>query len=347
MKAARLYKYDPECKGPDFLTIEDVPDPVPESHTDVIVKIGAAGLCRTDLHIIEGIWRPKVDVALPYTPGHENAGWVEEAGSSVSRFKKGDAVIVHPLVTDGLCTACRAGNDMHCENGRFPGIDSDGGFAEYLRTDERNLIALADGVEPKAVAPHADAGLTAYHAAKKAVKLLEPGQSTVIIGLGGLGHIALQSLRVLGADRIIVVDRSDLALGLARKLGADSAVKASDRSVQEVLDLTDGQGAQVVIDFVAEGNTINEGLAMTRNGGYYFVVGYGGTIEVPTIDMIFSEKNIIGNLVGTYNELWELMSLQASGKVTLATREYKFEQINEAISDLLNSRIEGRGVLTF
>ena len=346
MKAARLHKYDTEYKGPEFLTIENVPDPVPENHTDVIVKIGGAGLCRTDLHIIEGIWRPKVDVELPYIPGHENAGWVEEAGSSVRRFKKGDAVIVHPLVTDGLCSACRAGNDMHCENGRFPGIDSNGGFAEYLRTDERNLIALAEGVEPKDVAPYADAGLTAYHAAKKAVKLLEPGQSTVIIGLGGLGHIALQSLHVLGADRIIAVDQSDLALGLARKLGADSVVKTSDQSVQEVLDLTDGQGAQVVIDFVAEGDTINEGIAMTRRGGYYFVVGYGGTIEVPTIDMIFSEKSIIGNLVGTYNELRELMSLEASGKVKLATKEYRLDQVNEAINDLLNSRIEGRGVFT-
>ena len=345
MKAARLYNYDEKCKGPEFLRVETVPDPVPENPSDVIVRIGGAGLCRTDLHIIEGIWRSKVTVQLPYIPGHENAGWVEETRPSVRRFKRGDAVIVHPLVTDGLCSACRSGNDMHCENGRFPGIDSNGGFAEYLRVDERNLIPLADGLEPKDVAPYADAGLTAYHAAKKAMKLLRPGQTTVIIGVGGLGHIALQVLRALGADRIIAVDRSDLALQLATDLGGDCVVKGSDRSVQKVLDLTHGTGAQVVIDFVAEGNTINEGLAMTSRGGYYFVVGYGGTINVPTIDMVFGEKSIIGNLVGTYTELQELMSLAARGKVRLATRQYRLDQVNQAIDDLRGLRIEGRGVL--
>ena len=113
MKAARLYDYDEKCAGPEFLKVEDVPDPRLESQNDVIIKIGGAGLCRTDLHIIEGIWRPKVDVTLPYVPGHENAGWVEEVGSSVKRYKKGDTVIVHPLVTDGLCPACRGGNDMY------------------------------------------------------------------------------------------------------------------------------------------------------------------------------------------------------------------------------------------
>jgi NAD+-dependent secondary alcohol dehydrogenase Adh1 len=345
MKAARLYRYDPEFKGPEFLKIENVPDPVPEDHNDVIVRIGGAGLCRTDLHIIEGIWRSKVNVDLPYIPGHENAGWVEETRPSVRRFKKGDAVIVHPLVTDGLCSACRRGNDMYCENGRFPGIDSNGGFAQYLRVQERNLIPLADGVAPKDVAPYADAGLTAYHAAKKAMQWLEPGDSTVIIGIGGLGHIALQALRALGADRIIAVDRSDLALGLARQLGADAVVKSSDRSVRQVLDSTDGTGGKVVIDFVAEGDTIDEGLAMTRRGGYYFVVGYGGTLRVPTIDMIFGEKNIIGNLVGTYTELQELMGLAARGKVRLTIRQYGLDQVNEAIDDLHHSRIPGRGVL--
>jgi NAD+-dependent secondary alcohol dehydrogenase Adh1 len=285
-------------------------------------------------------------VQLPYTPGHENAGWVEEMGSSVRRFKQGDAVIVHPLVTDGLCPACRSGNDMYCENGRFPGIDSNGGFAEYLLVSERNLIPLVDGLAPKAVAPYADAGLTAYHVAKKAIKLLQPGQVAVLIGIGGLGHIALQALRALGADEIIAVDRSDMARRLARGLGADHVVEASTTSVQQVLDLTNGVGGQVVIDFVAEGNTINEGLAMTRKGGYYFVVGYGGTINVPTIDMIVGEKSIIGNLVGTYSELQELMMLAARGKVTLSTREYRLDQINLAMSDLLNAKIEGRGVLT-
>jgi NAD+-dependent secondary alcohol dehydrogenase Adh1 len=160
-----------------------------------------------------------------------------------------------------------------------------------------------------------------------------------------LGHIALQVLRAVGADRIIAVDRSDLALGLARELGADAVVKSSDRSVQQVLDSTDGAGGKVVINFVAEGDTIDEGLAMTRRGGYYVVVGDGGTIRVPTIDMIFGEKNIIGNFVGIYTELQELMGLAARGKVRLSTRQYGLDQVNQAIDDLHHSRIQGRGVL--
>ena len=122
-------------------------------------------------------------------------------------------------------------------------------------------------------------------------------------------------------------------------------MKASNKTVQEVLDLTRGLGAQVVIDFVAEGSTMDEGLAMTRKGGYYFVVGYGGTLKVPTIDLVVGEKSIIGNLVGTYSDLQELMTLAARGKVRLATKPYRLNQVNQAITDLLNARIEGRGVL--
>ena len=117
MKAAVLYEFDPSLTSPQFVRYEEVPDPKIEKTTDVIVRIGGAGVCRTDLHIVEGIWRSKVDVQLPYIMGHENAGWVEEVGSSVKRYKKGDTVIVHPLVTDGLCPACRNGNDMSSGTG--------------------------------------------------------------------------------------------------------------------------------------------------------------------------------------------------------------------------------------
>ncbi|BDG60507.1 NAD(P)-dependent alcohol dehydrogenase [Caldinitratiruptor microaerophilus] len=345
MKAARLYEYDPEFRGPEFLKVEEVPDPEIQEPDDVIIRIGGAGLCRTDLHIIEGIWRGKVEVDLPYILGHENAGWVEEVGRGVRRFRRGDPVIVHPLITDGVCPACRRGNDMHCENGVFPGINRDGGFAQYLLVKERNLVRLPDGVEPREVAPHADAGLTAYHAAKKAVRVLEPGDHAVIIGMGGLGHIAFQVLRTLSPARIIVVDRSDLALSLAQELGAEYRVKGGDDAVREVLDLTGGRGAQAVLDFVGEGGSIEQGLAMTRNAGYYFVIGYGGTIRVPAIDMIFSEKNIVGNLVGTYTDLVELMTLAGEGRVRLATVHYRLDQVNQAIADLHGGRVKGRAVL--
>ena len=323
MKAATLHGYDEALTAPEFVTYEDVDDPAIGRPTDVIVRIGGAGVCRTDLHIVEGVWKGFVDLAFPHIMGHENAGWVEEVGSGVESVKVGDPVICHPLVTSGHCLACRRGNDMHAAESSFPGINAPGGYADYLLTGERALIKLPESLAPKDVAPYTDAGLTAYRVAKKAASHLVPGEYAVIIGAGGLGHIGIQSLAALAAAEIVVVDGSDLALGLAKECGAHHVVKAGDGAVDEVMSLTGGHGAEAVIDFVGEGDAIDKGLAMTRNGGFYYIVGYGGRIQIPAIDMIVSEKTIVGNLVGTYAELVELMALADRGLVTLATREVR------------------------
>ena len=141
----------------------------------MIVKIGAAGLCRTDLHIQEGQWAEKSQVQLPYTPGHENAGWVHEIGSGVTNVEVGDTVIVHPFISCGLCRPCRRGDDMHCVNGSFPGINRDGGFAQFLQTSARSVVKLDPSLEPASIAALADAGLTAIHAVKKAIPVLGAG----------------------------------------------------------------------------------------------------------------------------------------------------------------------------
>ena len=346
MKAAVLHQYDESLSSEAFVRYEDVPDPKIESPTDVIVRIGGAGVCRTDLHIVEGIWRGKVEVKLPYIMGHENAGWVEAVGSGVSAVKVGDAVICHPLVTSGHCLACRRGADMQAEGASFPGINANGGYAQYLRTGERSLIKLPKSLAPKDVAPYTDAGLTAYRAAKKASRHLLPGEVAVVIGAGGLGHIGIQVLAALCAAEIIVVDRSDIALALAKECGAHHLVKGGDgKEVDKVLELTRGLGAEAVIDFVGEGDAIAKGLAMTRNAGSYYIVGYGGKIDLPTIDMITTEKTIVGNLVGTYPELVELMALADRGRVHLATREYKLKDANQALLDLHHGKVKGRAVL--
>ena len=346
MKAAVLHAYDTALSGPQFVRYEDVPDPKIERPTDVIVRIGGAGVCRTDLHIIEGIWRSKVDVQLPYIMGHENAGWVEAVGNGVTSVKVGEPVICHPLVTSGHCLACRRGDDMHATDSRFPGINANGGYAEYLLTGERSLIKLPRSLAPKDVAPYTDAGLTAYRAAKKASRHLVPGEFAVVIGAGGLGHIGIQVLRALCAAEIIVVDRSDTALALTRDCGAHHSVRADGSQVEQVMALTGGHGAEAVIDFVGEGSAVAEGLAMTRNAGTYYIVGYGGKIDLPTIDMITSEKSIVGNLVGTYPELVELMALADRGLVNLATQEFKLRDANAALLALHHGRIKGRAVLT-
>jgi NAD+-dependent secondary alcohol dehydrogenase Adh1 len=267
--------------------IEDVPEPAIEGPLDVVVEVGGAGLCRTDLHVIEGQWAEKTGVSLPYTLGHENAGWVREVGSAVTNVAPGDAVILHPVVSCGLCRACRDGNDSHCAEPRFPGLDCDGGMAEFLRTSARAVVKLDAGLRPAEVA----------------------------------------------------------ALALAKQLGAHDTVHAVTDPVAAVLDLTDGQGAHVVIDFVGEKGTERQSLEMLRRAGSYYVVGYGGTVEVPTIDVIFSEINVVGNLVGTYNDLVELMALSAQGQVRLRTQTYPLDAVNDAIADLDGGRLQGRGIL--
>jgi NAD+-dependent secondary alcohol dehydrogenase Adh1 len=344
MKAAVLDSYDTSLSRRDFVSYREVPEPTIKGPSDVIVRIGGAGVCRTDLHVIEGLWRARVPVELPYIMGHENAGWVEEVGGAVTTVKRGDPVICHPLLSKGETLAGRRGNDMHA-GGAFPGIDSNGGYAELLGTAERALIKLPQTLAPKDVAPYADAGLTAYHVAKKASRHLLPGDYAVVIGAGGLGHIGIQALKALCAAAIIVVDRSDLALKLAQESGADHAVKADGNEVEAVLDLTGRNGAEAVLDFVGEGPSVANGLAMTRSAGYYYIVGYGGKVEIPTMDMIVSEKTIVGNLVGTYPDLVELMALADRGLVKLATREYKLSDANAALLDLKDGKVKGRAVL--
>lgn len=329
------------------LQLTELPVPEITGPFDVIVRIGGAGVCRTDLHILEGQWSEKSGVALPYTIGHENAGWVDAIGTAVTNVRVGDKVIVHPLITCGLCRACRAGDDVHCENSRFPGIDTHGGYAEYLKTSARSVVRISDSLEPADVAALADAGLTAYHAAAKAARTLRPADQCVVIGAGGLGHIGIQVLKALTASTLIVVDRNPAALELATSLGADHTVVASaDGShVDRVLELTGGSGARAVIDFVGEGGSTAEGIRMLRRAGDFYVVGYGENIDVPTIDIISTEINLIGNLVGSYTDLTELMELAARGLVTLHTVTYALDDFQSAIDDLDAGRVRGRAIL--
>lgn len=339
MKAVRLHNYHEQP------VVEEVEQPTVSGPLDVVVKIGGAGVCRTDLHVIEEQWAEKSGVQLPYVIGHENAGWVHEIGSAVTNVAVGDPVILHPTPTCGLCRACRAGDDMHCADRRFPGIDSDGGMAEYLLTSARACIKLDSATRPEDVAALADAGITAYHAVRKAAPQLPPGTFCVVNGAGGLGHIGIQTLAAMSATTSIVVDRSAEALELAAGLGADHTVLADGKHVDAVLDLTGGNGAEVVLDFVAEQGSQHDAFAMTRQGGSHYVIGYGSNIDIPTIDIISTERNVIGNLVGTYNDLVELMVLAEAGKVALHTKKYPLSNALDALADLDNGRVRGRAIL--
>jgi NAD+-dependent secondary alcohol dehydrogenase Adh1 len=340
VKAVRVHDYHTDPK------IDDIAEPGLQGPLDVIVRIGGAGVCRTDLHILEGQWAAAMNPQLPYVIGHENAGWVHAVGEGVTNVAVGDTVILHPAPSCGLCRACRAGNDMHCTNAFFPGLSSnDGGMAEYLRTTARACVKLDPSINPADVAALADAGITAYHAVRKAVPVLWPGTPAGVQGAGGLGHIGIQCLAALTATRIVVVDKNPAALELAKEIGADETVVADGSQVDAVKDLTGGEGATVVFDFVAEQGAENEAWAMTAPDGYQYVIGYGGQFSAPTLDFVAGEKNVIGNIVGTYTDLAELMVLAQAGKVTLHTRQYPLDAALDALHDLDAGRVRGRAIL--
>ena len=234
---------------------------------------------------------------------------------------------------------------MHCSNQSFPGINVNGGMANFLKTSARAVVKLDPSLHPKDIAALADAGLTAYHAVKKAAKILYPGTKTVVIGAGGLGHIGIQCLKALTPTEIIVVDKSREALELTKQWGADHTVLVDGKQIDNVKDITDGKGAEAIIDFVGEGGAIEDGVAMLQRAGSYYNIGYGGKLNVPIIDIISTEINFIGNLVGTYNDLVELMTLTRQGKVTLKTAVYSLDAALDAIHDLDTGKLHGRGIL--
>lgn len=233
---------------------------------------------------------------------------------------------------------------MYCESNIFPGLGADGGFAEHFVTNERALIKLNQNIMPVEVAPLADAGITAYRVAKRAAEKLNPGSYCVLLGVGGLGHIALQCLHELCGTRTVAIDRSESARKLCKELGAHHVLDAGPDIVEEVKDLTGG-GAHAVIDFVGELGAEQLCWKMLRKGGVHFMVGYGGEIQVPTVHMILNEISIAGSLVGNYTELVELMELNAEGRVKLHSQEYSLDNINVAIGDFKNRKIVGRGVI--
>ncbi len=345
MHAAQLVSYEKDFQ------IRQVDDPTVTDPHDVIVRVGAAGFCRTDIHLWLGQFdamQKGAGVDLPFTCGHETAGWVAEVGSGVTHVAVGNAVLLHPLSTCGYCRACRDGDDMHCTAGVFPGVLAPGGFAEYVKTGARAVLPIPEGLEPVDVAPLGDAGLTAYRAVKKALPLAYPGSSTVILGAGGLGHIGIQALRALSQTEIIVVDRSQAALDHATGWGADRAVLAQDDGshIAEVMELTGGTGAQVVIDYVGEGGAQNDAVGMLAANGVDLLVGYGGTLNVEILTQaLFPETSFVGNICGTYNELAELVALARRGAVKLETTTFPLERVNDALHSLNEGRLVGRGVL--
>jgi NAD+-dependent secondary alcohol dehydrogenase Adh1 len=317
------------------LVLEEREAPRATGPFDVVVRIAAAGVCRTDLHLLTG----EMDAPLPLILGHENAGFVHDVGPAVTTVAVGDPVICFPFVSDGLSVQERAGLDTDAPGRTTPGITVDGGYAEFMLSNERSMLKVPAGSDLAQLATLTDAGLAAYRACKKAAALVRPGDTVVVLGVGGLGHIAVQAVRAISPGRVVAVDTNPAARALALECGADAAVAPDE------LPRALSGGARTCLDFVGADATARLGVGSLAFGGAYFAVGVGGSVTSTLSDLVVGERRIEGVYVGTYTDLLEVSELTTSGRISPRIVRYPLEAANDALRDLANSSFLGRAVL--
>jgi alcohol dehydrogenase, propanol-preferring len=346
MKALRLmdWKTEPE--------LVEVPKPTP-GPGQVVVKIGGAGACHSDLHLMYDFDAGMMPWQVPFTLGHENAGWVDSVGDGVSTVAEGDAVAVYGPWGCGKCARCRRGVENYCENPAAApvvsgggGLGLDGGMAEYLLVpSERLLLRLPSGLEPATAAPLTDAGLTPYHAIRRSWPKMTPTSTVVVIGVGGLGHLALQLVKATTAARVIAVDNRAEALDLATQVGADHAVPSDARTADAIRDLTAGRGADVLLDFVGAEATIELARSAARPLGDATIVGIaGGSVPLSFFSQPY-EVSIQTTYWGAHPELVELLELASRGLLHVESTTYSLDDAPRAYRDLHEGRVQGRAVI--
>jgi propanol-preferring alcohol dehydrogenase len=345
MKAAILDRTNEPLK------LTQVPEPQPKG-PEVVVKVLSSGLCHTDLHLWEGHYGPlKIEergVKLPLIMGHEVAGSVATIGTDVqerSHVEVGDKVIVYPWIGDGTCKTCISGNEHLCNSVKPLGILTDGGFAEYLKVPHYRYLMKIGNLSPDSAAPLACAGITAYSAIKKAG--VSPGDFLVVLGIGGLGHFAVQLAHRLYGPTIIAVDTRNEALTLAKRAGATHTINASQQDyVEEILKITNGAGADAVIDFVNITSTSFNAFRSLRRGGRLVLVGLSGDYSKFILPLVAMRGiTIFGSYVGNLSDLMELIPLLRTGTIEPAITAMPLEKVNEAMHSLRANEIIGRTVL--
>lgn len=332
---------------PPQLRSVPVPEPGPGQ---VLIKVAGAGLCHSDLHVMaapEGA----APFVLPFTLGHENAGWVEKLGPGAHGVSVGDAVIVYGPWGCGHCSNCLKGMDNYCQTAGFSGtacgLGRDGGLAPYMLVPSvRCLVPLGD-LDPRDAAPLTDAALTTYHAIKRSLHLLGAGTTAVVIGIGGLGQMAIQILKALSsATTIIAVDTAESKLRTAETLGADVALISGDDAIDRVQALTGGQGAHLVLDIVGIDSTLQMAARMARTLGDITIVGIGGGALPVSFYTVPHECSVTSPYWGTIPELMEVIALARAGRISLGVEHFTLDQALDGYDRLHHGRIAGRAVVT-
>ncbi|MGW2027915.1 NAD(P)-dependent alcohol dehydrogenase [Streptomyces decoyicus] len=335
-----------QAQKPPELREVPVPDPGPGQ---VLVKVGGAGACHSDLHLMEAPAErlPK----LPFTIGHENAGWVEKLGPGATGFASGDPVMVYGPWGCGTCASCRVGMENYCENSGGLGggglAGPDGGMAPYMLVPATRFLIPLGTLDPRQAAPLSDAGLTSYHAVNRSVHLLGPGSTAVVIGAGGLGQMAIQILRALSAaTTVVAVDTDADKLETAKRMGADEVLLSGEDAVTRIKDMTRQQGAQLVLDMVGIEPTLRMAAQVARVLGHLTIVGLGGGALPVNFSNPPHECSVASPYWGSLPELMEVITLAQQQKIKMLLEHFSLERANEAYQLLHDGKIQGRAVIT-
>jgi propanol-preferring alcohol dehydrogenase len=317
--------------------LREVPHPEP-GPGEVLVKVQGAGLCHSDLHLMH--WPAgRLPYELPFTLGHEVAGTVAAVGPGAEAIELGEAVLVYGPWGCGRCRRCSLGEEHLCERsgrlrGRGCGLGRDGGLAEYVVIPSPRLLVPIGDLDPVAAAPLADAALTPYHAIRRALPLLTPGTTAVVIGVGGLGHLAVQILRALTPVRIVAVDQREEALALALQVGADLALPAQSLTARELRRATGGRGATVVIDCVGAAATLELAAGAVSAGGHVALLGLAGATFPMRFGAVPMETSVIFSNWGTRTELTEVVALAQRGLVQVEVEQVPLSDVVSAYARL-------------
>jgi propanol-preferring alcohol dehydrogenase len=348
MKSARIM-------GPNLpLEVLDLETPKPQEN-QVLVKVKAVGVCHSDLHLWEGGYDlgdgqfMKVTdrgVKYPVTPGHEIVGTVEQMGSGVQGYSRGDEVLVYPWIGCGQCPACKVENENLCDAPRSLGVFQDGGYSDFTIVPHYKYLAKLSGVNPESATSIACSGLTAYTAIKKSN--MNSPEFLVIIGAGGLGLMGVQIAKAITKAKIICVDLDDSKLETAKKMGSDFILNSKDpESSQKIISLCNNKGADSVVDFVNAPPTAKLGLSVLRKRGNLVLVGlFGGSVELSLVTIPLKSITIQGAYTGNYHDMVELLDLTRKGTINpIITKRYSLSEANTALEDLKSRKILGRAVI--